>query len=92
MNFHIPRKPGDIDVWRMHTIQMMPAELQANNKKAGHEAMWFAKKYKLLPDGQIGSHKGHRSLTNGLKAGTTVESNWVVDQLTGITATSPNAV
>lgn len=74
MNFHIPKKREDIVVGQTRTIQMMPAELQAKNKKAGHEAMRFAKKHKLLPDGQYGSRKGHQAINQAMV------KQWVWDQ------------
>lgn len=57
MNFAIEKKPGELRVKKMRTIQMMNSELQANNKKIGRMAMQFAETHHLIPEGQHGSRK-----------------------------------
>ncbi len=62
MNVAIEKKPGEIRVTKMRTIQLMNAEFNANNKKIGKEAMAFAEAHSLIPPGQCGSRKNHRAI------------------------------
>ena len=62
MNFAIEKKAGDFRLSKMHTIQMMNSEFQANNKLVGRRAMAFAEEHKLIPPGQCGFRKQHQSI------------------------------
>ncbi|CAJ1944178.1 unnamed protein product [Cylindrotheca closterium] len=62
LNFAIEKKPGEIRVDLMRTIQMMNLELQANNKRVGKSAMAYAEKHNLIPKGQHGSRKRHQAI------------------------------
>jgi hypothetical protein len=62
MNFSIEKEPGNYQLPKMRTIQLMPAELQANNKKVGKAAMEFAEARGLIPAGQCGSRKQHEAI------------------------------
>ena len=62
MNFAIEKKPGEIRVTKMRTIQMMNSEFQANNKKVGKEAMAYAERNDLIPKGQCGARKAHQAI------------------------------
>ena len=62
MNFAIEKKPGVFLAKLMRTIQMMDAELQANNKLVGKEAMKSAEAHRLIPKGQCGSRKRHQAI------------------------------
>ena len=62
MNFAIEKKPGEIRVDLMRTIQMMNSELQANNKRVGKAAMRYAESHQLIPKGQFGSRKQHQAI------------------------------
>ncbi|CAJ1938407.1 unnamed protein product [Cylindrotheca closterium] len=62
LNFAIEKKPGEIWVDLMRTIQMMNSELQANNKRVGKLAMAYAEQHNLIPKGQHGSCKRHQAI------------------------------
>ena len=62
MNFAIEKKAGDFRLSKMRTIQLMNAEAQANNKKAGRAAMHYAESHSLIPAGQCGSRKQHQAI------------------------------
>ena len=61
-NFAIEKKPGEIRVTKMRTIQMMNSEFQANNKKVGKAAMAYAERHNLIPPGQCGARKAHQAI------------------------------
>lgn len=46
----------------MHTIQLMNAEFNRNNKKLGRDMMYHTEKIKLLPREQYGNRKEHRAI------------------------------
>ena len=62
MNFAIEKKPGEIRVSKMRTIQLMNSESNANNKKIGREAMYFAEDNSIIPPGQCGSRKNLQAM------------------------------
>ncbi|CAJ1954071.1 unnamed protein product [Cylindrotheca closterium] len=66
MNFAIEKKPGDLRLTKMRTIQLMNSESQANYKKLGRLAMAYGEEHHLLADGQCGSRKHHQAINLAL--------------------------
>ena len=62
LNFAIEKKPGNIRVADMRTIQLMNSEMQANNKKIGKTGMKNAEEHMLIPQGQHGCRKEHQAI------------------------------
>jgi hypothetical protein len=62
LNFAIEKKPGNIRVADMRTIQLMNSEMQANNKKIGKTGMKNAEEHMIIPQGQHGCRKEHQAI------------------------------
>jgi hypothetical protein len=61
MDFAIEKKPGELRVDLMRTIELMNTEANTNNKKVGRDVMRQAESHKMIPPEQSGSRKAHQA-------------------------------
>ena len=69
----ILKKAGVYDVEKMHTILLMNAKFNMNNKKLGCDMMHHAKKHSALAREQYGSRRNHQCILAALNKRLTMD-------------------